>query len=177
MSYIYYNMRKVLFIGSGKSYRSKFAEAFFNNRGKLECLFMLHTHGIGRYPSSRYPHSYSSLIGKKKPTKKLNKTSKEVCTDDNLFDGDDCFMHFHRNLTEKDFDHCDYVIAMNKSEHKKYLDRHFSEFADKIEYWDIPKKKKVTVEVVRLLKKKVNELYDTASQAGKKLGKGVKKKK
>ena len=42
-------------------------------------------------------------------------------------------MHFHRNLTEKDFDHCDYVIAMNKSEHKKYLDKHFAEFADKIE--------------------------------------------
>ena len=157
-----------MFIGSGKSYRSKFAEAFFNNRGKLECLFMLHTHGVGRYPSSRYPHSYSSLIGKKKPTKRLNKVSTEVCTDDNLFDGDDCFMHFHRNLTKEDFDHCDYVIAMNKSEHKKYLDKHFSEFADKIEYWDIPKKKNVTKKVVKLLKKKVNELYEVASQKGKK---------
>lgn len=161
-------MRKVLFIGSGKSYRSKFAEAFFNNRGKLECLFMLHTHGIGRYPSSRYPHSYSSGIDRKKPTKKLNKVSKEVCNDDNLFDGEDCFQHFHRNLTKGDFDHCDYVIAMNESEHKKYLDKHFPEFADKIEYWDIPKKKKLSKKVVKLLKKKVNELYDIASQAGKK---------
>ena len=169
-------MRKVLFIGSGKSYRSKFAEAFFNNRGKLECLFMLHTHGIGRYPSSRYPYSYSSLIGKKKPTKRLNKVSEKVCTDDNLSEGEDCFMHFHRNLTKDDFDHCDYVIAMNGSEHKKYLDKHFSEFADKIEYWDIPKKKKVSDKVVELLKKKVNELYDVASQKGKKHKKDATKK-
>lgn len=156
-------MKKVLFIGSGNSYRSKFAEAFFNNRGKLECLFMLHTHGIGRYPSSRYPYSYSSLIDKKKPTKKLNKVSKKVCTDDNLFDGEDCFMHFHRNLTKEDFDHCDYIIAMNESEHRDYLEKHFPLFADKIEYWDIPKKKKVSKKVVKLLKKQVNELYNRAT--------------
>ena len=156
-------MKKVLFIGSGQSYRSKFAEAFFNNRGKLECLFMLYTHGIGRYPSSRYPYSYSSLIDKKKPTKKLNKVSKEVCNETNLTNGHDCYVHSHRNLTKGDFIHCDYIIAMNESEHKKYLDEHFPEFADKIEYWDIPKKKKVSKKVVKLLKKKVNELYDDAS--------------
>ena len=171
-------MKKVLFIGSGKSYRSKFAEAFFNNRGKLECLFMLNTHGIGRYPSSRYPHSYSSGMDRKKPTKKLNKVSKEVCGDqNNLTYGDDCYVHFHRNLTKEDFSHCDYVIAMNKSEHKKYLDKNFSEFVDKIEYWDIPREKKASTKTVELLKKKVNELYNTASQAGKRLGKGAKKKK
>ena len=50
----YYNMKKVVFIGNGDMYRSKFAEAYFNNLGKLECLFMLNTHGMGRYPSSRY---------------------------------------------------------------------------------------------------------------------------
>ena len=48
-------MKKVVFIGNGNMYRSKFAEAYFNNLGKLECLFMLNTHGMGRYPSSRYP--------------------------------------------------------------------------------------------------------------------------
>jgi protein-tyrosine-phosphatase len=162
-------MRKVLFIGSGKSYRSKFAEAFFNNRGKLECLFMLNTHGMGRYPSSRYPHAYSSGIDRKKPTKKLNKVSVFACEkDNNLMYGSDCYEHFHRNLTEKDFAHCDYIVAMNESKLKKYLDKHFSDFSDKIEYWDIPKKKKVSDKVVELLKQKVNELYDIASQKGKK---------
>ena len=170
-------MRKVLFIGGGQSYRSKFAEAFFNNRGKLECLFMLYTHGIGRYPSSRYPHSYSSGIDRKKPTKRLNKVSKEVCNETHLTDGHDCYVHFHRNLTKGDFSHCDYIIAMNESEHKKYLDKHFPEFSDKIEYWDIPKEKKVSDTTLTLLKKKVNKLYDIASQAGKKKQMLPKKKK
>ena len=82
--------------------------------------------------------------------------------------GSDCYTHFHRNLTKSDFAHCDYIIAMNEAEHKKYLDKHFSDFADKIEYWDIPKEKSASDEVVELLKKKVNELYDVASQKGKK---------
>jgi hypothetical protein len=66
---------------------------------------------------------------------------------------------------------------MNESEHKKYLDKHFSEFADKIEYWDIPKEKKVSDTTLTLLKKKVNKLYDVASQAGKKKQMLPKKKK
>ena len=161
-------MKKVLFIGSGKSYRSKFAEAFFNNRGKLECLFMLNTHGIGRYPSSRYPYSYSSGIDRKKPTKRLNKVSKEVCNETNLTYGDDCYVHFHRNLTKKDFNHCDYMIAMNESEHREYLEKHFPEHKEKIEYWDIPKTNKVSEKVIKKLQVKVNELYDIASKAWRK---------
>ena len=71
-------MKKVVFIGNGDMYRSKFAEAYFNNLGKLECLFMLNTHGMGRYPSSRYLAAYSSNIELDTDVE-LNKFSEEVC--------------------------------------------------------------------------------------------------
>ncbi len=160
-------MRKVLFIGSGKSYRSKFAEAFFNNLGKLECLFMLNTHGIGRYPSSRYPCAYNSGVDLKKSTKKLNKKSNKACKE-HLMLPNHCYDEFHRKLTEEDFDWCDYIIVMNSDEHREFLEEKFADHADKIIYWELPKKKKYSDKLLETIKDKVRELYEEASQAGKK---------
>ncbi len=160
-------MRKVLFIGSGKSYRSKFAEAFFNNLGKLECLFMLNTHGIGRYASSRYPCAYNSGVDLKKSTKKLNKKSNKACKE-HLMLPNHCYDEFHRKLTEEDFDWCDYIIVMNSDEHREFLEEKFADHADKIIYWELPKKKKYSDKLLETIKDKVRELYEEASQAGKK---------
>mgnify|MGYP003977159005 FL=1 len=160
-------MKKVLFIGSGKSYRSKFAEAFFNNLGKLECLFMLNTHGVGRYPSSRYPCAYNSGADLKKNTKKLNKKSDKACND-NLMYPAHCYDEFHRKLSETDFDFCDYVIVMNSDEHRKFLEEKFADHADKIIYWELPKKKKYSNKLIESIKDKVRDLYEDASQKGKK---------
>lgn len=159
-------MKKILFIGSGKSYRGKFAEAYFNHIGKLECLFMLKTHGIGRYPSSRYPYAYNSGINLRKPTKKLNVASRTIC--ETLMFHDDCYMHFHRNLKEEDFNHCDYVIAMNESEHKEYLEKHFPHHIDKIEYWNLPKERRLTDDLIKKIKIKATELYERATKRRKK---------
>ena len=155
-------MKKVLFIGSGKSYRSKFAEAFFNNLGKLECLFMLNTHGMGRYPSSRYPCAYNSGVDLKKDTKKLNKKSEKAC-EENLMYPTHCYDDFHRKLSEKDFDFCDYIIVMNSDEHREFIEEKFSDHAEKIIYWELPKKKKYSNELIDSIKDKVRELYNEAT--------------
>jgi protein-tyrosine-phosphatase len=160
-------MKKVLFIGSGKSYRSKFAEAFFNNLGKLECLFMLNTHGMGRYPSSRYPCAYNSGVDLKKSTKKLNKKSEKACKE-HLMLPTHCYDEFHRKLTSEDFAWCDYIIVMNSDEHREFLEEKFADHADKIIYWELPKKKKYSRELIEDIKDKVRELYEEASQKGKK---------
>ena len=160
-------MRKILFIGSGKSYRSKFAEAFFNNLGKLECLFMLNTHGMGRYPSSRYPCAYNSGADLKKDTKKINKKSERACKE-NLMLPTHCYDEFHRKLTEEDFAWCDYIIVMNSAEHQEFLEENFAAHADKIIYWELPKKKKYSEKLIETIKDKVRELYEEASQKGKK---------
>ena len=156
-------MKKVLFIGSGKSYRSKFAEAFFNNLGKLECLFMLNTHGMGRYPSSRYPTAYNSGVDLKKNSKKLNKKSDKACKE-NLIYPNHCYSEFHKKLTEEDFEWCDYIIVMNSDEHKEFIEEKFADHAENIIYWELPKKKKYSEELIEDIKNKVRELYNEATK-------------
>ena len=160
-------MKKVLFIGSGKSYRSKFAEAFFNNLGKLECLFMLNTHGMGRYPSSRYPIAYNSGVDLKEDTEKLNKKSAKACKS-NLMYPNHCYDDFHRKLSEEDFDFCDYVIVMNSDEHREFIEKKFKKHTNNIIYWELPKKKKYSDDLIKTIKNKVRELYSEATKKPKK---------
>ena len=128
---------------------------------------MLNTHGMGRYPSSRYPCAYNSGADLKKSTKKLNKKSNKACKE-HLMLPNHCYDEFHRKLTEEDFDWCDYIIVMNSDEHREFLEEKFADHADKIIYWELPKKKKYSDKLLETIKDKVRELYEEASQAGKK---------
>ena len=123
-------MKKVIFIGNGDMYRSKFAEAYFNNLGKLECLFMLNTHGMGRYPSSRYPAAYSTNIELSDPTE-LNEFSKQVC-DSYLVYGSDCYTKEHSKISDEDFVHCDEIVVISKDEQKDYMMKYYEKYADKM---------------------------------------------
>ena len=124
-------MKKVIFIGNGDMYRSKFAEAYFNNLGKLECLFMLNTHGMGRYPSSRYPAAYSTNI-ELDDSVELNEFSKQVC-DSYLMFGNDCYTKEHTNITDEDFSHCDIIVVVSEKEQKEATQRYFISSVDRTE--------------------------------------------
>ena len=153
-------MKKVVFIGNGNMYRSKFAEAYFNNLGKLECLFMLNTHGMGRYPSSRYPAAYSSNI-KIDETAELNEFSKQVC-DSFLLYGNDCYTKEHAKIADKDFTFCDKIIVISEKEQKDYMLKHYEKYADKMEFWQIKKVKGdsgVKDKVAKKIKEMVKKLY------------------
>ena len=130
-------MKKVVFIGNGDMYRSKFAEAYFNNLGKLECLFMLNTHGIGRYPSSRYPAAYSTNIELDNPIE-LNEFSKQVC-DSYLIYGNDCYTKEHSNVTDEDFTYCDHIVVGSEKEQKDFMMEKYKKYADKMKFWNITK--------------------------------------
>ena len=154
-------MKKVVFIGNGNMYRSKFAEAYFNNLGKLECLFMLNTHGMGRYPSSRYPAAYSSNI-EIDETAELNEFSKQVC-DSFLLYGNDCYTKEHAKISDKDFAFCDKIIVISEKEQKDFMLNHYEKYADKMEFWQIKKVKgdsEVKDKVAKKIKSKVKELYE-----------------
>jgi len=154
-------MKKVIFIGNGDMYRSKFAEAYFNNLGKLECLFMLNTHGMGRYPSSRYPAAYSTNI-KINEDLEINEFSKQVCESFLLY-GNDCYTKTHSAITREDFDFCDKIVVISEKEQKEFMNEQYSDFADKIEFWNIKSvigDEKVKNKVVKKLKEKVRKLYN-----------------
>jgi len=153
-------MKKVVFIGNGNMYRSKFAEAYFNNLGKLECLFMLNTHGMGRYPSSRYPAAYSSNI-EIDETAELTEFSKQVC-DSFLLYGSDCYTKEHATISDKDFTFCDKIIVISEKEQKDYMLKHYEKYADKMEFWQIKKVKgdsRVKNKVAKKIKEMVKKLY------------------
>jgi len=154
-------MKKIVFIGNGDMYRSKFAEAYFNNLGKLECLFMLNTHGMGRYPSSRYPAAYSSNIELTEPIE-LNEFSQKVC-DSYLMLGGDCYTKEHAKVTDEDFTHCDYIIVISEKEQKDFMMKNYKQYAEKMRFWNIKQVKgddKVKKKVTAKIKNKVKELYE-----------------
>jgi protein-tyrosine-phosphatase len=158
-------MKKVIFIGNGDMYRSKFAEAYFNNLGKLECLFMLNTHGMGRYPSSRYPAAYSTNIELTDPAE-LNEFSKQVC-DSYLMFGNDCYTKEHTNITDEDFSHCDIIVVVSEKEQKDFMMEHYEKYADKMQFWNIKKvagDEKVKKKVAAKIKNKVKELYEDVTK-------------
>lgn len=158
-------MKKIIFIGNGDMYRSKFAEAYFNNLGKLECLFMLNTHGMGRYPSSRYPAAYSSNIELNNSVE-LNEFSKQVC-DSYLVYGNDCYTKEHAKISDEDFVHCDEIIVISENEQKNYMMEHYEKYANKMKFWNIEKvdgDKKVKDKVTSTIRTKVKELYESITK-------------
>jgi len=153
-------MKKVIFIGNGDMYRSKFAEAYFNNLGKLECLFMLNTHGLGRYPSSRYPAAYSSNIELNADVE-LNEFSKQVC-ESYLIYGKDCYTKEHSKISDNDFTHCDKIIVISENEQKDFMMENYKKYSDKMEFWHIKEVKgdsKVKNKIARKIKTLVKKLY------------------
>ena len=153
-------MKKVVFIGNGDMYRSKFAEAYFNNLGKLECLFMLNTHGMGRYPSSRYPAAYSSNIELDSDIE-LNEFSKQVCKSYLLY-GNDCYTKVHAKIEDSDFAHCDKIIVISEKEQKDFMVNNYPDLKDKMEFWNIKSvsgDEKVKNKVTKKIKEKVKQLY------------------
>lgn len=153
-------MKKVVFIGNGDMYRSKFAEAYFNNLGKLECLFMLNTHGMGRYPSSRYPAAYSSNIELDSDAE-LNEFSKQVCESYLLY-GSDCYTKVHAKIEDGDFAYCDKIIVISEKEQKDFMMNNYPELKDKMEFWNIKSvsgDEKVKNKVTKKIKEKVKQLY------------------
>ena len=158
-------MKKVLFIGNGDMYRSKFAEAYFNNLGKLECLFMLNTHGMGRYPSSRYPAAYSTNVDLNE-TQSLNEFSKQVC-DSYLMLGSDCYTKEHTKISDEDFAHCDHIVVISEKEQKDFLMKHYEKYADKMQFWNIKEvrgDKKVKNKIAKKIKNNVKELYENITK-------------
>lgn len=74
-----------------------------------------------------------------------------------------CYEDFHKKLSEKDFDFCDYIIVMNSDEHREFIEKKFSAHTDKIIYWELPKKKKYSDELIDSIKDKVRGLYNEAT--------------
>lgn len=158
-------MKKIIFIGNGDMYRSKFAEAYFNNLGKLECLFMLNTHGLGRYPSSRYPAAYSTNIELNNPVE-LNEFSKQVC-DSYLVYGSDCYSKEHTNITDEDFSHCDIIVVVSEKEQKDFMMKNYEQYANKMQFWNIKKvagDEKIKKKVATKIRNKVKELYENVTK-------------
>ncbi len=116
--------RLVLFLCTGNYYRSRFAEHLFNHRASQVSLNWCATsRGIATElgggnigPISTYVVSGLRALGIE------------------LKERD----RFPLQLQEQDLAHADLIIAMRRVEPHPFLEARFPDWADRVEYWDIP---------------------------------------
>jgi len=112
---------RILFICTGNYYRSRFAEAVFNHHAALQRIpWIAFSRGLAVHLAEG-PLSALTLdaLGERKV--ELRHTAKDR---QQLFETD--FLQSHRQ------------IALDRTEHFAMMQRQFPNWAEKIEYWDVP---------------------------------------
>jgi protein-tyrosine phosphatase len=113
--------QQVLFVCTGNHYRSRFAEALFNQKaqkGKLSWRAI--SRGLNLVPSQ---HGISSLARRELVQRGVSSE---------LWKGEP------KALTEEDLEKSDWIILMDEAEHRPMLEKQFPRRADrKIHYWHI----------------------------------------
>ena len=112
----------LLFLCTGNYYRSRFAEIYFN--------YLADQAGLNWRSYSRgLKQAWSGNPGPIALSAALRLSRKGI------FSGQ--FLRFPTRALEKDFTGSNRVIALKESEHRSYVQAHFSYWTDKIEYWEI----------------------------------------
>ncbi len=134
----------ILFICTGNFYRSRFAEAFFNNHANRRdiqwCAISrgLATHLVVGHIS---PWTLEALEKRGIP---LN-----------------CTGHTCIQLEEQDLIHADRAIALEHEEHYFLMQDLFPTWANSIEYWDVPDIGDISTEVAfEIIEDRVTSLLD-----------------
>ena len=109
---------EVLFICTGNYYRSRFAEAVFNQRAaQAASPWRAFSRGVAIHlaPPGLSPYTREALQARRIP---LTLTSPE-----------------RSSLTVQDLERATLAVALKEAEHRPYLHRQFPAWEDRVEYW------------------------------------------
>jgi protein-tyrosine phosphatase len=112
---------RILFICTGNYYRSRFAEAVFNHHAELQQIpWTAFSRGLAVHLAEGYLSPLTlDALGELKI--ELRHTGTE-----------------RLQLSESDLLHSDRRIALDRTEHFAMMREQFPNWADQIEYWDVP---------------------------------------
>jgi protein-tyrosine phosphatase len=113
--------KKVLFICTGNFYRSRFAEAVFNFQADQRKLpWQAYSRGLAIHWADGFlsPFTAAALSERQIP---VSYTSLGRI-----------------QLTEKDLESADLRIALDRAEHLQMMEQQFPNWAQRIQYWEVP---------------------------------------
>jgi protein-tyrosine phosphatase len=115
-------LKTILFLCSGNYYRSRFAEILFNHLAEeLDLEWRAESRGIvAQWSHNPGPLSAYAVQG-------LAARSIAVVAP-----------RYPRQLTEPDLENTTRVIALYEREHRPLLRDYFPQWADRVEYWNVP---------------------------------------
>lgn len=113
-------MKKMLFICSGNSFRSRFSEALFNHTVKEKGLDW---------------EAFSRGLKVKAPKEEIAAEAEALLKEKGI-SLDHTGTH-RMPLTEEDLKNADKVVALKKDEHHPLMVEKFPAWAEKITYWDV----------------------------------------
>lgn len=113
--------KRILFICTGNYYRSRFAEAVFNYHAELQQIsWSAFSRGLAVHLAEGYL-SPLTLLALDEREIELRHTGAD-----------------RQQLSITDLLHSDRRIALDRTEHFAMMREQFPDWADKIEYWDVP---------------------------------------
>lgn len=140
--------KQILFVCTGNFYRSRFAEALFNEKAvQTNSSWKAISRGLALVSSQQgiSPFALHELESRGVPGKFCKGTP--------------------RAITQKDLDKSDYIILMNEAEHRAMFKKEFPKFDEnKIHYWHIPDGSGSCTEACQLMSKNVDQLLQKLSQ-------------
>ena len=114
-------MKTVLFLCTGNSYRSRYAEILFNSKAEqIGLKWRATSRGLAPDPRNPGPMSRDTIAA-------LQKQS--ISVEDHL--------RGPLKVTEADFESNDHVVAVKEAEHRPVILRNFPQWLDQVEFWHV----------------------------------------
>lgn len=110
--------KKVLFLCTGNYYRSRFAEIYFNHKAK-NIGWIAYSRGLGLDPRNE---GEISMISARELSKLGISIGKQP---------------YPQKAELTDLEDADMIIGLNKSEHEEMVEEKFTQFKDRVVYWNI----------------------------------------
>lgn len=140
--------KQILFVCTGNFYRSRFAEALFNQEASHgNPSWKAVSRGLALVPSQ---HGISPIALHE--LQRLGVSAK-FCNG------------APKAIAQKDLDKSDYIILMDEEEHRAMFEKQFPKFEQtKIHYWHVPDGSGNRIQAFQLMKKNVDQLLQTLPQ-------------
>lgn len=137
--------KQILFVCTGNFYRSRFAEALFNEKAaRTNSQWKAISRGLALVSSQHgiSPFALHELKHRGVPA--------ELCKGK------------PKAITQKDLEKSDYIVLLNEKEHRPMFEKQFPKFDEnKIHYWHVPDGSGSCAQACQLMSKNIDQLLQT----------------